>query len=162
MHIEHSARDDCIVVRLVGHLDLAAAPKVQRGLLKYLAEQPDAVICDLAGVATIDPVCVSVFAAVAHRPSSRWPDSSILLCGARPAVAAALTRQGSPRFLPVYDTLDQALVHARSRPCSCGSGCAWPRPWRRPTRRDGSPASYASAGSWTRWPRPPARWLGSW
>lgn len=59
MHIEHSARDDCIVVRLVGHLDLAAAPKVQRALLKYLAEQPDAVICDLAGVATIDPVCVS-------------------------------------------------------------------------------------------------------
>ena len=40
MHIEHSARDDCIVVRLVGHLDLAAAPKVQRALLKYLAEQP--------------------------------------------------------------------------------------------------------------------------
>ena len=116
MHIEHSARDDCIVVRLVGHLDLAAAPKVQHALLKYLAEQPDAVICDLAGVARIDPVCASVFAAVAHRPRSRWPDSSILLCGARPAVAAALTRQGTPRFLPVYDTLDQALVHARSRP----------------------------------------------
>jgi hypothetical protein len=49
-------------------------------------------------------------------PRSRWPDSSLLLCGARPAVAAALTRRGTPRFLPVYDTLDQALAHARLRP----------------------------------------------
>jgi anti-anti-sigma factor len=116
MHIGHSARDGCIVVTLVGQLDLATAPMVRRALLKHLAEQPDAVICDLAGVATIDPACASVFTAVAHRPRSRWPDSSILLCGARPAVAAALTRWGTPRLLPVYDTLDQALGHARSRP----------------------------------------------
>ena len=116
MHIEHSARDDCIVVTLVGRLDLAAAPKVQRALRKYLAEQPDAVICDLAGVARIDPVCASVFAAVAHRPRSRWPDSNLLVCGARPAVAVALTRPGTPRLLPVDDTLDQALAQARSCP----------------------------------------------
>jgi anti-anti-sigma factor len=116
MDIEHSARDGCIVVTLVGQLDLATAPKVRRALLKHLADQPDAVICDLAGVATINPACASVFAAVAHRPRSRWPDSHLLLCGARPAVAATLTRQGTPRFLPVYDTLDQALAHARSRP----------------------------------------------
>ena len=31
-------------------------------------------------------------------------------------MAAALTRQGTPRLLPVYDTLDKALAHARSRP----------------------------------------------
>jgi hypothetical protein len=31
-------------------------------------------------------------------------------------VAATLTRQGTPRFLPVYATLDQALGQARSRP----------------------------------------------
>jgi anti-anti-sigma factor len=116
MDIEHAARDGCIVVTLVGQLNLAAAPKVRRALLKHLADQPDAVICDLAGVATINPACASIFAAVAHRPRSRWPDSHLLLCGARPAVAAALTRQGTPRFLPVYDTLDQALGHARSRP----------------------------------------------
>jgi hypothetical protein len=49
-------------------------------------------------------------------PRSRWPDSSLLLCGARPAVAAALTRPGLPRSVPVYDTVDQALAQARSRP----------------------------------------------
>jgi anti-anti-sigma factor len=162
MRIEHSARDGCIVVTPVGQLDLAAAPKVRRALLKHLADQPDAVICDLAGLARIDPACASVFAAVAHRPRSRWPDSHLLLCGARPAVAAALTRQGTPRLLPVYDTLDQALAQARSRPPFLRSGCAWPRPWRRSPRRGGSPARCASAGSWTSWPRPPARWRVSW
>jgi anti-anti-sigma factor len=116
MHIEHSARDGCTVVTLVGDLDLAAAPTVQRALLKSLAEQPDAVICDLSKVATIDPVCAGVFAAVAHRPRSRWPDSSILLCGARPAVAAVLLQHRTPRVLPSYDTLDQAVAQARSRP----------------------------------------------
>jgi anti-anti-sigma factor len=116
MHIEHAARDGCIVMALVGQLDLATAPKVRRALLKHLADQPDAVICDLAGVEAIDPACASVFAAVAHRPRSRWPDSHLLVCGARPPVAAALTRQGTPRFLPVYDTVDQALAQARSRP----------------------------------------------
>ena len=121
MQIEHAARDGCIVVTLVGQLDLAAAPKVRRALLKHLADQPDAVICDLAGVARIDPACASVFAAVAHRPRSRWPDSHLLLCGARPAVAAALTRQGTPRFLPVYATLDQALGLAFASPVPAGA-----------------------------------------
>jgi anti-anti-sigma factor len=116
MHIEQSARDGCIVVTLIGDLDVAAAPRVQRALLRCLAEQPDAVICDLSKVTTIDPVCAGVFAAVAHRPRTRWPDSSILLCSARPAVAAVLRRRGMPRILPIYDTLDQAVAHARSHP----------------------------------------------
>jgi anti-anti-sigma factor len=116
MHIEQAARDGCIVVTPVGDLDVAAAPRVQRALLRCLAEQPDAVICDLSKVATIDPVCAGVFAAVAHRPRTRWPDSTILLCGARPAMAAVLRRRGMPRILPIFDTLDQAVAHARSRP----------------------------------------------
>ena len=115
MHIQQSARDGCIVVTLTGDLDIAAAPKVQRALLNGLAEQPDSVICDLAKVARIDPVCASVFAAVAHRLRNRWPHSNLLLCAARPAVAAAL-RRAMPRVPPIYDTLDQAVAQARSRP----------------------------------------------
>jgi anti-anti-sigma factor len=116
MQIEQSARDGCIVLTLTGDLDLAAAPQVQRAVLKCLARQPDAVICDLSRVSAIDPVCTSVFAAVTHRPRSRWPDSSLLLCSAQPAVAAVLLRQGIPRVLPICDTLDQAVAQARSRP----------------------------------------------
>ncbi len=116
MQIEQSARDGCIVLTLTGDLDIAAAPEVQRALLKCLARQPDAVICDLSRVAAIDPVCTAVFTAVAHRPRSRWPDSSVLLCCAQPAVAAVLLRQGMPRVLPICDTLDQAVAQALSRP----------------------------------------------
>jgi anti-anti-sigma factor len=116
VHIQQSPRDGCLILKLTGDLDIVAAPRVQRALLKGLAEQPDAVICDLSNVARIDPVCASVFAAVAHRPRSRWPDSSVLLCGARPAVAEVLRRQGMARVLPICDTLDQAIAQARSRP----------------------------------------------
>jgi anti-anti-sigma factor len=116
MQIEQSARDGCIVLTLTGDLDIAAAPQVQRALLRCLARQPDAVICDLSRVAAIDPVCTGVFSAVAHRPRSRWPDSSLLLCCAQPAVAAVLLRQGMPRVLPICDTLDQAVAQAHSRP----------------------------------------------
>jgi anti-anti-sigma factor len=116
MNIEKHTRYGYIVLVLSGDLDTAAAPQVQRVLLKCLAEQPDAVICDLSNLEAIDPVCATVFAAVAHRPTSRWPDSSVLLCCARSAVAAVLLRRGLPRLLPVHDTLDQALAHARSRP----------------------------------------------
>ena len=116
MQIEQSARDGCIVLTLTGDLDIAAAPEVQRALLKCLARQPDAVICDLSRVAAIDPVCTAVFTAVANRPRSRWPDSSVLLCCAQPAVAAVLLWQGMPRVLPICDTLDQAVAQALSRP----------------------------------------------
>jgi hypothetical protein len=38
MRIEHSARDGCIVVTLVGQLDLAAAPKVRRALWPIVSD----------------------------------------------------------------------------------------------------------------------------
>jgi anti-anti-sigma factor len=116
IRIDQHALDGCIVLALTGELDVAAAPQVQRAVLKALAEQPDAVICDLANVHRIDPVCATVFATVAHRPASRWPDTSLVLCCLRPAVAVVLRQHGLPRVLPIYDTLDQAVAHARSRP----------------------------------------------
>jgi anti-anti-sigma factor len=116
MDIEQSAQDGCIVLTLIGNLDVDAAPQVQRVLLRCLAEQPDSVICDLSKLATLDPVCATVFAAVAHRPANRWPDSSILLCCAQPAVADVLSRVPMPYVLPIFSTLDQAVAHARSHP----------------------------------------------
>jgi len=64
-------RDGCLVVTLTGQITLASAPQVQRALLKDLAEQPLAVICDLGGVDVLDPVCASVFATLANHPASR-------------------------------------------------------------------------------------------
>ncbi len=115
MKIEHSIRQHYIVLTMTGRLDLAAAPRIQQVLLKHLSDQPPALICDLSGVEAIDPVCAGVFTAVRHR-ASNWPATSLVLCCARPAVADLLTQLRVPHFLPLYQTLDQALAHARARP----------------------------------------------
>jgi hypothetical protein len=67
--IDQHALDGCIVLALAGELDIAAAPQVQRAVLKVLGE-----------------------------------------------VAVVVRQHGLPRVLPIYDTLDQAVAHARSRP----------------------------------------------
>jgi hypothetical protein len=94
MEIQHSMTDGCLVVAVAGSIDLVSVAQVQHALLKDLSGEPLAVICDLAGVDTLDPVCATVFATVANLPSSRWPATSFLLCG-RPAGGG-----GDPRPAP--------------------------------------------------------------
>jgi hypothetical protein len=57
MRIEHSACDGCIAVTPVGELDLAAAPKVRRALLKHLADQPDAASTQPRQAAGLHLIC---------------------------------------------------------------------------------------------------------
>jgi len=87
------------VVALTGPVNLFTAPRIQRALLKDLAERPYGIVCDLTTVDSIDPVCATVFSAVANHPSSNWPATSFLLCGARPEVAKVLERVAVPNFL---------------------------------------------------------------
>jgi anti-anti-sigma regulatory factor len=116
MQIQRTWRDGCVVVSLSGQLNLFTAPQVQRALRKELVEQPLAVICDLAGVDTVDPVCANLFATVANHPSSHWPATAFLLCGARPAVAEVLGRLRVPQFVRLCHSVDDALERAFSRP----------------------------------------------
>jgi anti-anti-sigma regulatory factor/anti-sigma regulatory factor (Ser/Thr protein kinase) len=116
MQIDRSMRDGCVVAALAGSINLFTAPRVQRVLLKDLAERPYAIICDLSEVDAIDPVCATVFSTVANHPSSDWPATAFLLFGARPAVAEVLERLAVPHFLPVYDTLEDALDRVADRP----------------------------------------------
>jgi anti-anti-sigma factor len=116
MEIGHSMRDGCIVVRLAGQINLFTAPQIQRTLLKDLAERPYGMVCDLTGVEAIDPVCATVFSTVANHPSTDWPETSFLLCGARPTVAEVLERVATPRFLPLYATVEEALDQVAARP----------------------------------------------
>jgi anti-anti-sigma factor len=116
MEIQHSMRDGYTVLTMTGSIDLFTVPQIQRSLLKAHAGQPYALICDLSGVGHLDPVCAGVFATVANHPSSRWPATSFLLCGAQPPVAAILGRLRTPQFLPLYASLEQALDAAADRP----------------------------------------------
>ena len=116
MEIRHSMRDGCMVVSLTGPINLFTAPRIQRTLLKDLAERPYGVVCDLSGVESIDPRCARVFSTVANHPSTVWPETTLLLCAARPAVAEVLARLGVPNFLPLHDTVEDALDNVLARP----------------------------------------------
>jgi ATP/maltotriose-dependent transcriptional regulator MalT/anti-anti-sigma regulatory factor/anti-sigma regulatory factor (Ser/Thr protein kinase) len=116
MQLTHYTRDGCLVVALTGKITVATAPQIQRELLKDLAEGPLAIICDLGGVDALDPVCATVFATVANHPVSRWPATSLLLCGAQPAVAEVLGGLRVRHILPLYDNLQEAIDAAGARP----------------------------------------------
>jgi anti-anti-sigma factor len=116
VRIDQSIRDGCAILAPVGELDLAAMPALRRVLLKRLAEQPVAVICDLSGLWAMDSSCAAVFSSVANHPSSNWPRTNLLVCCAQPAVSAMLERLGVAQFLAVHPTIEDALAHARSRP----------------------------------------------
>ncbi|HET9558261.1 MAG TPA: STAS domain-containing protein, partial [Actinomycetota bacterium] len=116
MEIDRTMRDGCTVVGLTGSINLFTAPQVQRVLLKDLGERPYAIICDLGDVDAIDAVCATVFSTVANHPSSDWPATAFLLCGARPAVAEVLEQLAVPHFLPLYDTVEDALDQVAARP----------------------------------------------
>jgi LuxR family transcriptional regulator, maltose regulon positive regulatory protein len=115
MRIQQSSQQGCVVLTLAGRLDLAAAPQVQRAILKQLAEHPPAIVCDLGQVEAIDPLCAGVFTSIRH-PALGWPGTALVLCGTHPTVAEVLLRQGAARRLTMYPSLDQALANARARP----------------------------------------------
>jgi anti-sigma regulatory factor (Ser/Thr protein kinase) len=61
-------------------------------------------------------VCATVFATVANHPASDWPATSVLLCGASPPVARELEALAVPHFLPLHDTVDEAIDQVAARP----------------------------------------------
>jgi anti-anti-sigma factor len=116
MEIRHSMRDGCLIVHLTGSITVLTAPRIQRTLLKDLAERPYGIVCDLSGVESIDPLCATVFSTVTSHPSTAWPATSFLLCGARPGVAEVLKRLAIPRFLPLHGTIEEALDQVAAQP----------------------------------------------
>jgi len=115
MRIQRSSQQGCVVLTLAGRLDLAAAPQLQRAILKQLAEQPPAIICDLDQVEAIDPLCSGVFTSIRH-PALGWPATALVLCGTQPAVTDTLAQLGMGPHLAMYSSLDEALTNARARP----------------------------------------------
>jgi anti-anti-sigma factor len=133
MRIQRSSDPGCVVLTLAGRLDLAAAPQLQRAILKQLAEQPPAIICDLDQVEAIDPLCSGVFTSIRH-PALGWPATALVLCGTQPAVADTLAQLGMAPHL-ARAARSSGLRRATHRAASRASLCwvsrlsgdqAWP------------------------------------
>ncbi|MEV6846982.1 ATP-binding protein [Actinoplanes sp. NPDC051411] len=99
-----------LVATLTGRLALADAAQVRVWLFKCLAEQPDALFVDVAGLTVEEPLALAVFSAV-NRQAARWPGIPVLYCGPAQPVRDMLAR-GAYRRLPVADTVAQARGRA--------------------------------------------------
>jgi anti-anti-sigma regulatory factor len=108
-----------LVARLSGTLGLSEAVQVRTHLLKCLAEQPGALLVDLAGLAVSNELALSVFTAVV-RQAVRWPGTPVLLCAPQPATAVMLA-SAVYRRLPVFPSLDRARTLLDSSPSALPS-----------------------------------------
>jgi anti-anti-sigma regulatory factor len=102
------------LVRLVGALDVPAAPQVRAALRKCLVEQPDGIVIDLSEVSACTPTALAVFRALA-REAARWPVIPMLLCAPSPAVSAAV-RPTSPPIHPSVEIAAAQLGHGPATP----------------------------------------------
>ncbi|MBB2944067.1 anti-sigma regulatory factor (Ser/Thr protein kinase)/anti-anti-sigma regulatory factor [Actinoplanes lutulentus] len=93
-----------LVVSTSGRLQLADVVPLRDRLLKCLAEQPDALLIDLAGLEVDQPPALDAFTVVL-RQAARWPGTPVLLCS-----PAGNTRQHLLQ-LPLFDDLAAAYAH---------------------------------------------------
>jgi anti-anti-sigma regulatory factor len=91
------------LVTVDGDLALASAPRLRLALMKALAEQPAAVLVDMAGMAVAEAPTLAVFTAVT-RQAALWPAIPVLLCAPSSGVAALLAG-AAHRRLPVFPTV---------------------------------------------------------
>jgi anti-anti-sigma regulatory factor len=116
------------VFRLAGELNFATAPLVRNALHKALADDPSAIVVDLAGVTVDDDVALTVFPAFA-RAAAAWPGCAVLLCAPAPAAAAGLDRLAVGRTLLVYPDRASACAAADALPVPYRFGRRlWPTP----------------------------------
>jgi anti-anti-sigma regulatory factor len=99
-----------LIVRLTGRLGLPDVAPLRTQLLKCLAEQPEAVLVDLAGVTVGEPLALAVFTAVI-RQAARWPGIPVLFCAPSPPTRT-LMNTGAYHRLPTFSSVAAARFHA--------------------------------------------------
>ncbi|GGN66905.1 hypothetical protein GCM10010112_29820 [Actinoplanes lobatus] len=111
MTIRCETRDDGanLVIAVTGELQLTDAGALRERLLKCLAEQPGALLVDLAGLHVVQSLALAAFTAVL-RQAARWPGTPVLICGPS-AQTRRLLLAGAFRGLPLYDDLAGATAH---------------------------------------------------
>lgn len=111
MTVDCTSRDDDgrLVARIAGTLGMSEAAEVRVHLLKFLAEQPSALLVDLSGLIVKEPLALSVFSAVV-RQAARWPGTPVLLCAPR-AETELMLAGAVYRRLDIFGSLDLARAH---------------------------------------------------
>ncbi len=106
-----SQLDDVVLVSVLGQLDLPGAARLRAALRKADAEQPVAIVVDLNGLATAQPLQLLVLPAPVDF-SGRWYPPR-LVYGVNDQVRAALGASALTRRLPLFRDQPDALRAAR-------------------------------------------------
>ncbi len=100
-------RDDGVVIRLVGELDLYNAPEIRQALLEVCSEQPGRLVVDLAEVDFVDSTALGVLIEARAKLENR---QAFLLAAPGRETHRALTISGLDRHLAVHETVAAALA----------------------------------------------------
>lgn len=100
-------RDDAVVVRLGGELDLYNASAVRDALFEAAVTAPARLVVDLSEVEFIDSTALGVLIEARTRLPNR---RGFLLASPQLGTRRALEVSGIDRHLPVHDSLDAALT----------------------------------------------------
>jgi hypothetical protein len=95
-----------LVVALDGRLGLREVAPLLTQLLKCLAEQPEAVLIDLARFSVAEPPALAVFTAVV-RQAAQWPGIPVLFCAPTPHTRTLMNQDALHR-LPTFHTVAAA------------------------------------------------------
>jgi len=99
-------------VSVRGSLAVSTAPVLRRTVLKTLADDPAAVVIDLARVTVTEPIALTVFLSLS-RAAAAWPGATLIAHSAQSALARHLEALGIDRHMPLAD--DRAAAEAMTR-----------------------------------------------
>lgn len=97
------------IVRLAGALTAQTAPTLRVRLLQCLADCPDALVLDVAGLAAESDASLTVLRAV-QRQAHQWPGIPMLLCRPDTTLTEQLSGPGPDRYPPIHPSLEQAIA----------------------------------------------------
>jgi anti-anti-sigma regulatory factor/anti-sigma regulatory factor (Ser/Thr protein kinase) len=101
------------LIEVVGPLRLDTVPRLRAVVLKVLAERPDAIVLDIAGLDDVAELSVAVFTALSRTVTAA--DGELILAAGGPGPGDTL-RRAAPLFLRIFDTYEQAMNAAVQAP----------------------------------------------
>lgn len=107
-----------LVVRPVGELTPETYERLRDGLLKFAADEPAAIVVDLASMRTTIAASLTVFPTV-HDRMNNWPGLPLVLAAAQQPLRTMLDLSAVPRFVPTYRSVSEALKGLDAAPGRC-------------------------------------------
>lgn len=114
MMIGHTRRNGCVVLAVAGALDGDGAGQLRLAVTKALADQPRAVICDLAQLVR-GTTGLNIFLVIADMMSG-WPETAIAIACSDRQLVERLSRLLVDSQIPIHDSVDQAIADLGRQP----------------------------------------------